>query len=350
MSGVSLGRSSRQHDTGRYVQYLAYKRENKLENIYARPDDIRYFIRVLQNYQAEIKKSPQLGRYQDLLFNQVVSEFPPLIKFMIELYGTDTFIRRCERALEMDKFRPKNLSLIDFVAYPDLFHVAGPFSTYMPEFANRNIKGCTPDQIRNGIANSITNMTEVSDNLATKFLCALDRRRDAQRRLISDGFSDNLWCWGEFFQGFADEIMQAQNITNQTLLVVCVDDWKNFPNIPPETLGNFFCLNQRKGTVISVIALNIKNLKKRISSEYDDDFFQRFYLFIEACVAFLHEYSHFIDERLPDYGALGAQNSVLARRFYDTSLPVYNDNPTEVSSYIVGDLLRKRLLDRCFGA
>ena len=118
MSGVSLGRSSKQHDTGRYVQYLAYKRENKLENIYARPDDIRYFIRVLQNYQTEIKKTPQLGRYQDLLFNQVVSEFPPLIKFMIELYGTDTFIRRCERALEMDKFRPKNLSLIDFVAYP----------------------------------------------------------------------------------------------------------------------------------------------------------------------------------------------------------------------------------------
>ena len=166
MSGVSLGRSSKQHDTGRYVQYLAYKRENKLENIYVRPDDIRYFIRVLQNYQAKIKKTPQ----QDLLFNQVVFEFPQLIKFMIELYGTDTFIRRCERALEMDKFRPKNLSLIDFIAYPDLFHVAGAFSTYMPEFANRNIKGCTPDQIRNGIANSITNMTEVSEQLVTKFL------------------------------------------------------------------------------------------------------------------------------------------------------------------------------------
>lgn len=56
-----------------------------------------------------------------------------------------------------------------------------------------------------------------------------------------------------------------------------------------------------------------------------------------------HEYGHFIDDKYPDLGMLGAQISKYARKVYNRMYGHHKKNATEQSSYIVQDAVKQRV-------
>ena len=55
-----------------------------------------------------------------------------------------------------------------------------------------------------------------------------------------------------------------------------------------------------------------------------------------------HEYGHFIDDKFPELGMLGAQAAFYAYKVYD-HFDNYMTNPTEVSSYKIGETVKERI-------
>jgi AraC-like DNA-binding protein len=59
-----------------------------------------------------------------------------------------------------------------------------------------------------------------------------------------------------------------------------------------------------------------------------------------------HEYEHFIDHRFPNLGLLGAQIADYGDKVYASSKYSYSEyrkNPTEISSFKLGDIVRKNI-------
>ncbi len=344
--GASLKRGT---DIEKYASYQHCKCNLQLENVYATVDDLKSIVYKLQGYLNFVQRQLKIPEpRKEFLYLMAVNELPPIIQFVIELYGPELFIRRCNRAIELNKFRPKDLSLLDMVVYPDLFHIHGAFSTFVPELTEKRIQDKTPDEIRNLIVSKISNMTEVSEILTKEFLKALDSRTEFRKRLIGS-HQPELFQWGQFLQGIADDISKRLGIKHE-VLVGCVNDWGPSSGRSHDCLGNYLCAKKCTSQELSMIILNIANLS-RVAARYGyDDFFTRFQLFVEVCSAFLHEFSHYLDDKIPNLGALGAQKSSVAKRYYDFSEGVYYDNPTEVCAHQIGNLLRRKMLERCFGS
>ncbi len=332
-------------DVEKYSIYQQFKSEQGLENVYATIDDLKTIICKLQGYLNFIKSQPGISdSKKELLYGLAVNDLPPIIQFIMKMYEPEMFVKRCSHAIAVNKFRPKDLSLLDLVVHPDLFHIRGQFSTFSRDLTDARTQSKTPDEIRSLIVSKISNMTEVSEILTKEFIKAIETRSGFQRRLIASSKPDRL-LWGQFLQEVASEITKKLGV-KQEVFVCCVQEWGAGAGVPEDCLGNYFLAGNTK---LSMIVLNLNNLSCVASRKGGEGFFIRFRMFVEVCVAFLHEFSHFLDDRCPDCSALGAQKSFVAKRYYDSNSNVYYDNPTEVSAHIVGNLLRKKMMERCFG-
>ena len=73
-----------------------------------------------------------------------------------------------------------------------------------------------------------------------------------------------------------------------------------------------------------------------------NDHFRSFASFMETLS---HEYGHFVDHNNPDLGMLGAQIAAYGEELYTTENKLYIENPTEISSFAIGEAVENRLSD-----
>ena len=112
-------------------------------------------------------------------------------------------------------------------------------------------------------------------------------------------------------------------------------------NIDTEAFGTYTRkyipeLNAERG----IITIYRNLLHKAIAMQVKDKKAQKEILFTEILSIVMHEYSHDVDVKAPNKGAVGAQRMNLSQMTEEKS----KNDPSERSAYTFSDFIRKKLI------
>lgn len=272
---------------------------------------------------------------------QQLEKLPQLIQHMISIWGIEEFIRRCEHAVKIDAYRPKNMPILDLVAEPDLFCINGPFSTFDKKLGKKQIANKTVDQIKEYINKNIPTANICANTIANTALSVLNKNADQQKHLIFDG---DILTYNLHFQKIANDMLKELNLPSDAPWVYFVESWDFLPNAPEGLMGISSKIKKTAdGAPETCIIININNIRKK-TSVLSDEFLQKLVTFCEAAATFTHEFVHFIDREHPNHGALGAQQSHICNKIYDSKESEYKKNPCEMVPLMTGDIVKQELI------
>ena len=266
------------------------------------------------------------------------NKLPRLIQSMIDIWGIKELIRRCEYAIKVDKFRPQNVPILDFVASPDLYCIGGNFSSFDPKLTKKQMQDKTVRQVKEYMNADIPAHKAIVARVTNAMLKVLHKNTNTRKTLLVDG---NLLAYSLYFQKIADDMMHELKLPGGAPWVTFVDSWKILPNAPKNLLG------LSGGGKEPYIIINLKNQKQRAQLDHDD-ILGRLFTFVEVCETFAHEFVHFIDRQHPNCGALGAQKAMLSDKIYDSSVAEHDNNPNEKTPLLAGTAVKYQLMSEMF--
>lgn len=269
----------------------------------------------------------------------------PAIKSLIAEFGIIGTIERMRRAIEMDRNRPRDISIYQFVRSPDLFDVGGAFSTFDVEIAKMKKKGSDAAQLRHQISDKVYNLPEVALYYIREFKKFIAENPDVYKEARANAVHGDRIMLEQFFQKLADALKANIGLTEIGLKVLVIDSWKNLPssikehdkyvrNFDDNLCGVYLRHNDKAGNTYRFIVINRANIIKLNHGKTDSELFNKY------CGSFFHEFAHFIDYTVANYGAVGCQKIWDSRLIYmlsEQDFTQYQVNPTEKSSYFIGE-------------
>ena len=246
---------------------------------------------------------------------------------------------------------PKNISLQEFKKRikedPDLLN-AEEFSTFNPELAKLRKK------VLDGKLSEYDFRNKLKKSINSKVLNA---NAEKYAKMFEDLLrsNDDMLMYCLTFNTLNDQ-------QRKDLAVAIVNHMNKFFNLE-DKLKVFYIQKKKQQPFkyllkhgIVKIAIRVANIFKRKKYEIQDwaGYYDKSNIvllstnhFMFFCNILAHEYGHFIDEKYPDLGVLGSQIASYGEKLYSSieGEDIYKSNPTEVSSYKIGEAVEKRIFD-----
>lgn len=316
---------------------------------------VRDNIELLKQYKAATNNEEK---------NHIISQMDDYCSSLLinilktKKFTIDDFIARLEKAIELDAYRPRNLSLFEFAVSKDLYDIEGEFDTFAIGLAQAEKEGDL-DTVRE-MYNSLT-VNRFA--LAKQFTHDWIRRLDANPELVKNARNaksdEEIDAYNDLFVKLANDFCDDYNFPRNSFVVKVVKDWdssdvkpsskelqgfhgrswtidlpKDLSDEQKEHMKQEFLKSPETYPLarqVSLIRVNIGKVKEHYKDK--DEFF---YAMMDV---FTHEMHHGLDNWTPSLGALGPQvynsdrkNYVSAGEDYEK----YRKSATELSSYEIG--------------
>ena len=245
---------------------------------------------------------------------------------------------RIERAIKLDKYRPKNMSVVELAASNDLADIGGEFSTFDKKLKNLAKDG-DKEAIRGYFQNAINNVDLLSRQFSRDWIYRLNNHKDlvyAARHADKDNL---IAAYENLFDALNRDFCREYKCL---IFPKIVTDWETSDFRPknkkkwPITNGFHIAITPTNEKKRSFVRINITNVARNHTHPTD--------FFYTMMTVFAHEMHHALDRQHPRHGALGSQIGDIDERIYDSSNDTsYYRSATETSSYKIGDEVYKEL-------
>lgn len=230
-------------------------------------------------------------------------------------YDTTKLILGLEKAINLNQYRPKNMSITQFAISDDIDYINGNFDTFDLQLS-RELKDNNPLIIVKKYQQAITNLHLLAKHFSDEWIQRLNKHIDLVR--VARNTNDKK-AYKDLFNVLIKDFCDKHN---------CVIDC-NIVTKMPEGMSPYWLGGHRNGHVFINIT-RIKDLNKK-----NDNFFW------EMLSTFIHEVHHGLDYSNPREGALGPQIYLAVKE--GPSLYDNHEYPTEISSY---EIARTVLLNK----
>ena len=323
---------------------------------------------LLKIYKLTLQQNPDATEK----LNSCLAQMNPYLSKWLKM-GTataDELITGLEKAIKLDKYRPKNKSIFLFAIDPDLDYINGEFDTFRLDLSLVEKQGDAA-KIRN-------KFDELTDNrfiLTQQFTHDWIRRLKKHPKLVKNAKNASTkteqFAYFNLFHALAQDFCKEYNLPKDAITVKVVKDWNTSEYRPekkdvfnttsaihaancsldlPDILSAQEKRNETKLFNISpldctwikkssVIVINIQVLKQL----FPDD------MFYAAISDLAHEMHHALDYLNPRQGALGPQVAKADRQHHvaasndSNDMQEYLKSATELSSFAVQNALLKHL-------
>jgi len=270
-------------------------------------------------------------------------------KSLISEFGLDGAIRRMRRALELDDMRPRDLSIYQFVRSDDLFDVAGAFSTFDAKITKMQKKGASPKKLREYLSGALRNKTEVALEYIRALKDFVEKNNALYKEARANTTHGDRASLARFLQKLADAMRGDFGLDAVPLDVVVLDSWARAPDFLRRVIkdsegkqlyGLLAEMPRPDGTMGYAVFINRATRVRHCTDANLGDAFNM------ICGTFMHEFGHFVDKVLPNYGMVGAQKIAAGEKIpanANKDYEEYKHNPTEESSMFIAAAVRGHL-------
>ena len=268
--------------------------------------------------------------------NKLAEKFVFEIPILLKKFPPETLIERLEKAIALDKYRPRDLSVYTFAKSRDLDYIGGEFSTFDSDLRDMLKNGEDKIKIKEYATKVSYNRRNVAKQYAADIIKILNQNPTLKKAAVASGATGDKEPWRALLQRITDRLRTKMGIeANATVRVV--DSWDELPTYFPRpqagdiTYGQFvkYYKNQDASKMYYEIQIN-RGLLSELS---------RGDLFPHVIAAFAHEFGHVVDHDAPNKGALGAQKAKVSENLYEhidvSQEHLYHINPTEASSDVI---------------
>ena len=292
-------------------------------------------VRLLKQYMAAKTEAQK---------NKLAEKFVFEIPIMLKKFPPEILIERLEKAIALDKYRPRNLSVYTFANLRDLDYIDGEFSTFDSDLRDMLKNGEDTIKIKEYATKLSYNRRNVAKQYAADIIKILNQNPKLKNAAIASGATGDKEPWHALLQRITDRLRTMMGIeTNATVRVV--DSWDELPTYFPRpqagdiTYGQFveYYKNQDASKMYYEIQINRGLLSKLSRGD----------LFPHVIATFAHEFGHVVDHDAPNKGALGEQKAKVSEKLYKpidvNQEHLYYINPTEASSYEIQATIMRAL-------
>lgn len=277
-----------------------------------------------------------------------------MVHMLVTKYNHDpeVLVSKMEKALHLDKYRPKNLPIPLFAISQDLEFVNGEFDTFNPVLNKMFKNNEDPKKIRQRFMAATINMSLLAKQFSADWIRRLRKHPDLVIAARNTNDENAIEAYNNLFEALVDDFSKENN--NIQIHAQVVPDWRH-SDIKPQagsedfssgishfTYGVVLYVDMSeeerkkiskdyekhpKNYPLSLVRINIANVRKKTTP---DDFF---YMMISL---FAHEMHHALDAQQPRLGALGPQVAEIDRKIYIPPVQGeqdYFESATEMSSY-----------------
>lgn len=322
-------------------------------------------IELLRQYkvaETENEKNSLVGKMMDV--DGFVMGW--LLRYKIT---PDKMIEKLEKAISLDKYRPKNLPITRFAMDKDLDYVKGDFCTFDNTLSKYDKNNVDPKKIREHFGRKIINVDVLAKQFTKDWLHRLKNHKDLIDNIRYADEASLIDAYNKLFKALAQDFYDEYGVITEPILV---KDWDS------SDIKNDKILKDSDGFGVTRYAIKIddrlpESEQKKIEKEFDKapqnhpDSFKLYQIrlnftnirkthknsykiFCLAMCSFVHEMHHALDRMNARQGALGPQIATIDFKIYtDYSIDekAYCQSATEKSSYKIGSALYNRLMKRC---
>lgn len=288
-------------------------------------------------------------------------------------YTPTELIAKIKNAIKLDKYRPKNLSIMDLATSKDLDYINGDFNTFDPQLSKMSKNKRNVTRLHNKFKRATENITMLAQQFSADWIRRLNNHKDlidAARSATEDIAKDTyaklfnvlvedfckeyhckIQCnvvtdWKEMPDIFKN---QNRKITNPKVLIeglhISCTGYVTYPNMSEKEKNKIrkkfeedLAKNNIDDYKVSAIFINITNIRKSYPDPTD--------FFYHTLANFIHEIHHALDYQNPRQTALGPQVELIDRTSYvpiSRSVDANRASATEISSYYIADKFIKEL-------
>ncbi len=285
-------------------------------------------------------------------------------------YTPDYLIPRLEKAIKLDKFRPKNTSLGLLSVNEDLDYINGEFDTFDRKLGKL---GKDIDKNAGQIRNRFNAVTENRDILSEQFAQDWIRRLGQHKDLVdkvsnANSKTEKIAAYNELFCVLVKDFCQEYNIPEESVYVEVVENWEKRNISSSEEIPAFVedahgitypggLSAEEKKSILEEFKKSPKTYpgayeKKLVWVNFDSTNKNakntNIPTFVLMLVHFAHEMSHVLDRLKPREGALGPQTRILDAKTYvsqSKNEAEYHKSATELAAYHVTGAMARYLKD-----
>lgn len=276
--------------------------------------------------------------------------------------------QKIEKAIKLDKYRPKNLPIVQLALNKYLENIHGEFDTFDNDINKMLKNNEKPENIRDRFKAATVNIYVLAKRFSNDWVRRLnnhkdlaDAARNADEKTAVDAYNKLFWVLAQDFS------KEYNNIQIHPKVVV---DWAN-SDVKPK--GEWNKVNGFQTTIrgaflktanmseseiqklkeecdknpdehkVSKIRVNITNIRNKYKTPND--------FFYGMISVFAHEMHHALDWQNPREGALGPQIAHIDKQIYvpvEDNEQAYHASATEISSYVIEDTLLDHLKNTRF--
>lgn len=276
-------------------------------------------------------------------------------------YTPKTLITKLTKAIDLDEYRPRNMSVIKFATSKDLNYVTGEFDTFNKSL-NKTFK-TNPKRTRKYFKDAIANISMLAKQFSADWIRRLNNHKDLVDAARNSTKDKALDAYKNLFNALVTDFCNEYNLKIQFDVV---RDWNEIPDmfnaqkaINPGAITtglhiqctgyitNYNMSESEKKKIheeyerdmaknnidkykVSAIYINIENIKQLYPDPAD--------FFYQSIAIFIHEMQHALDYQKPRQGALGSQTEYIDRKTYTNlseSIEEHFASATELSSHYI---------------
>lgn len=293
---------------------------------------------------------------------QFMTRFHPIMRKIIEtgkLTPTE-LIPRLERAIKLDKYRPRNLSLFMLAISPDLYNIRGKFDTFDQKLSQMFNASVRDDfAIRKEFNSATLNRFDLSQRVAAQWIRRLEQHPDLVAAARNATPDDALPAYSALLDALVTDFCKEYNIYRKEIAVNLVeqflpdeiekqsDDCAGFvdtvykfilPSNTPSSEYDKIIQAINNGTRLPSCVVRIHVIKISMSNIIRGVRNMNISLFDNMLSTFAHEMQHVTDAHMPRVGALGPQVNHMDKQTYidlTGNVVEYHKSATELGAYAV---------------
>ena len=293
-------------------------------------NDMNFELKFAKHWLDELEQyipNPTDDAYQQLSddMKSFVQNQNPMLQWL-----------RLKIAIELDKYRPRNMPILDFANNPDLAYTGGQFDTFNPTLA-KLMKAKKFDDARNMLGKNMPNMSTLSAINALNWIKRLQKYPDQIQAAKNASPENEFTAYQELLWTITDDFVNFYNLRNDIGTPILYADL--YPDCDDKPLTRGICkirhTNDNMPHVhVDIYLKNIKNLAKK----YNDTVFNTF------IITLAHELSHALDNLQPSKTALGAQIMYYDNKTYKPApTSEYLKSATEINAFHLEDIVKHTL-------
>ncbi len=314
-------------------------------------------IKLLKQYDATTTQTEK-----DFICKQIAC-LDDFVVYWLKRLGASPImiIKRIEKAISLNEYRPKNISICHFAHNKDLNYIQGDFSTFDAELSKRYKNKTSFKEICARFKFGTSNTVIMAKQFAIYWIKMLNNHKDLVAIARKSNESTVFDAYNKLFNALNADFCAKYNCKIDLKLVT---DWEHSDLKPESCLDVTFGIHdfgyklhypiniskEQQNQILqdfnkkpsehpyarreSLIRICLANIRKTYKKSND------FFCFMIAGLA--HEMHHALDFEQPRKGIIGEQIEFIDRKTYvgyEENPKAYCASATEISSYTIQTLL-----------